>query len=314
MNRMEFMKELEQLLSDVATEECQEALLFYENYFEDAGKDQEVRILEELGSPERIAGIIKADLNCNESKVNRGEYTEGGYRDTAYQENKFEMVGGRHAEELPTDAPVEYQDVEYREISDSQKGAKVTLEKPKMQESFDPQGERAQDNPEMQGGYGNYQSGQGQYQQGMGQQNNYQQQYTDPSMYRTPKKRSAGMVILMVLAVIFIVIPIGIPLACAGFAIFIGLFSGVFGLLIGFGAAAFAMLLSGILLIVVGIVKMFAIPWFGVVCLGAGCIVFGLGILFAILTILICSKVMPALVRGFVAICKLPFQKRSVSA
>ena len=44
MNKEEFLKRLEQLLSD--------ALAFYRSYFEDAGIGNEASILEELESPE----------------------------------------------------------------------------------------------------------------------------------------------------------------------------------------------------------------------------------------------------------------------
>lgn len=62
MNRREFMKRLEELLSDVSYEERQEALSFYESYFEDAGVEKEPDIVAELESPEKVAITIKKDL------------------------------------------------------------------------------------------------------------------------------------------------------------------------------------------------------------------------------------------------------------
>ena len=38
MNRIEFMKQLEKLLGDISESERQEALDFYNNYFDDAGE------------------------------------------------------------------------------------------------------------------------------------------------------------------------------------------------------------------------------------------------------------------------------------
>ena len=37
MNRAQFMKQLEKLLSDISEEERKEALDYYESYFDDAG-------------------------------------------------------------------------------------------------------------------------------------------------------------------------------------------------------------------------------------------------------------------------------------
>ena len=48
MNKEEFLKRLEQLLSDISEEERADALAFYRSYFEDAGIGNEASILEEL--------------------------------------------------------------------------------------------------------------------------------------------------------------------------------------------------------------------------------------------------------------------------
>ena len=62
MRKDEFLRKLEMLLSDISQEEREEAMAFYRGYFEDAGIGNEARILEELGSPENVAEIIKRDL------------------------------------------------------------------------------------------------------------------------------------------------------------------------------------------------------------------------------------------------------------
>lgn len=62
MDRRTFMNELKFLLSDISDEEKQEALDFYENYFDEAGIENESKIIEELGEPSRIAAMIKAGL------------------------------------------------------------------------------------------------------------------------------------------------------------------------------------------------------------------------------------------------------------
>lgn len=67
MNKEEFLKRLEELLSDISEEERTDALAFYRSYFEDAGIGNEASILEELESPEKVAEAIKRDLGVNET-------------------------------------------------------------------------------------------------------------------------------------------------------------------------------------------------------------------------------------------------------
>lgn len=62
MNRKELLKQLEELLSDIPEAERRDAMNYYQNYFDDAGVEQEQTILEELGSPEKVAESIKRDL------------------------------------------------------------------------------------------------------------------------------------------------------------------------------------------------------------------------------------------------------------
>lgn len=86
MNRAQFMEQLKKLLSDISEEERQEALDYYESYFDDAGEDQEAEVIRELGSPGKVAAIIKEDLK--NSSQNYGEYTENGYQDARMDEER----------------------------------------------------------------------------------------------------------------------------------------------------------------------------------------------------------------------------------
>lgn len=62
MNKDEFLRKLEALLSGISQEERTEALAFYRSYFEDAGEANEAKILEELESPQKVADSIIKDL------------------------------------------------------------------------------------------------------------------------------------------------------------------------------------------------------------------------------------------------------------
>lgn len=52
MNRKQFMEQLERLLSDISEAERQEALEYYEGYFDDAGPENEGEVIRELGNRE----------------------------------------------------------------------------------------------------------------------------------------------------------------------------------------------------------------------------------------------------------------------
>lgn len=65
MNRVEFMKQLERLLGDIPENDRLDAIAYYNDYFDEAGTENEVQVIRELGSPGKVAAIIKADLNAN---------------------------------------------------------------------------------------------------------------------------------------------------------------------------------------------------------------------------------------------------------
>lgn len=76
MNRAEFMRRLTELLGDVAPTEREEAIQYYNDYFDDAGEENESGVIASLGTPEELARTIKAGLNDG---GNSGEFTESGF-------------------------------------------------------------------------------------------------------------------------------------------------------------------------------------------------------------------------------------------
>ncbi len=62
MNRTEFLSQLAAQLSDISPDEREEALSYYREYIEDAGLENEEAILNELGSPQKVAADIKKDI------------------------------------------------------------------------------------------------------------------------------------------------------------------------------------------------------------------------------------------------------------
>ena len=76
MSRWEFMRQLEMLLSDNTSSERAEALQYYNDYFNDAGRENEQQVIKALGSPAQVARIVKEGLN---DSPGMGEFTENGF-------------------------------------------------------------------------------------------------------------------------------------------------------------------------------------------------------------------------------------------
>ncbi len=266
MTKLEFMKELESLLLDIPLEEREEALKYYNGYFEDAGEDQEEGIIAELGSPKQVADIIKADLISNAAeRAQKGYYTENGYQDATNCNEQFVVADPKNM------------------------GAEQ-----KEQGTASGQGTPRYTNQNT------YRSaGQG-ANQGAGTYN------------QSKQTKNNDKVALIILLCIF-AIPVGIPLLSAAFGIAVGLIAALFGIIVGFGAAGIAMIFGGIALFISGLIQL-SVPLIGFAMIGSGLIVLGLGMLFTMISGVICTKVLPALCRGIVHLCRLPFKNRSVMA
>lgn len=95
MTQIEFMGRLEELLQDISVEEREAALLYYEDYFQDAGPEYAEQVIIELGSPEKVAATITANIYNSQGEGSEHIiYTENGYRDTSIQEEPYEVVKG----------------------------------------------------------------------------------------------------------------------------------------------------------------------------------------------------------------------------
>ena len=90
MNREQFMKQLSYLLQDISDEDRTDALDYYENYLDEAGFGYETDITNELGSPERIAAIIRTSLLSNPDET--GEFTDSGYENSRFKDPGYELA------------------------------------------------------------------------------------------------------------------------------------------------------------------------------------------------------------------------------
>ena len=131
MNREEFMKKLEELLQNIPAEEREEAVHYYQDYFDDAGPEHEAEVIQELESPEKVADLIKADIE--EFSEENGEYTENGYQDSRFDDRNMPAKRGyryqqqtRWSERNRTEgAEKNTASYQYQETVDMEKGAET---------------------------------------------------------------------------------------------------------------------------------------------------------------------------------------------
>lgn len=102
MNREEFLRRLEQCLKGLPSKDVEDALRYYEDYFEDANGLSDEEIIASLGKPEDVAKQIRMN-----SEVSY-EYTEEGIKDsdsdkndlTVKQKNQSTEKGKRSTSEI----------------------------------------------------------------------------------------------------------------------------------------------------------------------------------------------------------------------
>lgn len=96
MTREEYLKELKNNILALSTEEQNEALQYYSDYFEEANDDE--KVINELGSPEELSKtIIEKFANAlvdskSSSDKEKREETVNGYNDALYYEFKKSSV------------------------------------------------------------------------------------------------------------------------------------------------------------------------------------------------------------------------------
>ncbi len=227
MSRTEFMKQLESLLQNIPDAEREEALQYYNEYFNDAGPENEQNVIEALGNPMKVAENIKKDIFGN-----------------GYGENSCQKINAE------TKAMIIY----------------------------------PADSNEEDGGT---------------EQRSWQNdaaQTAQAQMVSSQKKEgmSTGMIVLIVILCI-LASPLILGAASAGIGVAAGLIAGWFGLIIGFGATAAALILVLIALVAVGIISMFTHPFVGMCLIGAGLICGGVGLLFLMLTVAMAGIATPSI-------------------
>lgn len=88
MNRQEFLRQLESLLMSIPQQERADAMAYYNDYFDEAGVENEQRVIQELGSPQRVAQSIIDDVRNTEYSQSQN-YEENDYAGT-YEQSTYQ--------------------------------------------------------------------------------------------------------------------------------------------------------------------------------------------------------------------------------
>lgn len=277
MTRAEFMRELERLLADIPESERIEALQYYNDYFDDAGVENEEEVIENLGSPASIAENIINDLNGTDASG--WQQTKANPRAVA-QYGEVDASGFQGASHQQWNAQGAYAGTQGTSY---QQGAYAG----------------AQGTNYQQGTYAGAQNG-AQFQGAQAQ-----------NTYTEPKQGLSGGMIALIVVLAVLTCPIWIGLVLGLFGLIIGLFAGIFGITVGFGGATLGLFVAALALIVVGIMCIPIAPLAGVALFGGALICAAVGILFLMLTVAMGGIVVPAICKGIAWICCKLFGKKA---
>ena len=284
MSYEEFMKELGGLLAGVPEEEKEEAPQYYSDYFADAGKENESQVLSELGSPQKVAALIKAGLR--NGGMDGGEFTEYGYTDERFAK-KDDLMRREPKKEKKSQNRYSYQGQEKSSYGGSTYG--------KSAGSSYSYGNGSQ---AYESGAGAYNNGNDTYGNAYGNGNQGNTSYRQKSGPWTNR----GLKILLVVLIVFCAVPVAFPavIAVAAVSIF-------FALVIG----AAAVVIAGIVIICAGLSKLIILPSAALLTTGIGLLIFVIGLVAAVAAVRLCMLVYPALFRFLVGICRKPFHRKA---
>ena len=119
MNRIEFMEMLSGLLMDIPEEDRIDALKYYNDYFDDAGSENEQKVIEELESPEKVAMKIKADREDTEDSKAAGNENSIGKDTDGNATGENAAYSGTKEQNDRENAYQYYQEDTYREEKDN---------------------------------------------------------------------------------------------------------------------------------------------------------------------------------------------------
>ena len=264
MNREQFIAQLARLLQDLPPAERQEAIRYYQEYFDDAGEENEDAVIQELGSPGKVAASIKANLQYGGSTF--------GANDTDMENT------GTESQTKDADGWQQNGQTMNRWNQSTQQGW----------QNADTQGQSGQQ--------GTWQNADTQGQSG--QQHTWQNSSTQSpyAMQARKPKRGVGGWALLIIILVF-ASPVLLGVGGGALSIFIGILATVFALWISFFAVAIGMIGGGIAVLIKGILHAISSPAAGLVSMGGGLICIALGILCAVFFLWFTFQLCPRVLR-----------------
>ena len=283
MNRAEFMSRLTALLQDVPPAEREEAITYYNEYFDDAGVGNEAGVIASLGSPEELARSIKAGLSDG---GNGGEFTESGFHGYEQRVKNQIMSTDQRQGDAQTDG------------TGSAYGAQAG--------GADSAYGRQTNAGNAYGGYGQQTAGVGNAYGGYGQQT--------AGQGRPQKKPMTGGQIALIILLAVLLSPVWIGVLGGLFGGGMGILAGMLGVFVAFLEVGVVLTVVGIALVVAGFVAMIGAPLGGLCLVGGGLIMVAVGLVFVWLMVLVVGKAIPWLFRGCVNLCRKLFHRGGAQA
>ncbi len=292
MNRAEFMSRLTALLQDVPPAEREEAITYYNEYFDDAGEGNEAGVIAALGSPEELARSIKAGLS---DSGNAGEFTESGFH--GYEQRNKNQI-------MSTVPEQEGAQGDAQNGSQANDGGSV----------YGAYGQQANGGGNAYGAYGQQANGGGNAYDAYGQQANgggsAYDAYGQRDAQGAPQKKSmtGGKIALIIVAAILLS-PVWIGVFGGLFGGGVGILAGLLGIFIAFLVVGVVLTVVGIALVIAGFVAVFGAPLGGLCLVGGGLVMAAVGLVFVWLMVLVVGTAIPALFRGCVNLCRRLFHR-----
>lgn len=273
MRKEEFLKELSYLLQDIPDADREEALKYYEEYFEDAPEGEEDEIIRKLGSPEKVAATIREGLRSDEESEAFGEYTDAGYMDERFEDHRMPETYSSGREEDRERHQGTYQEKHYGEYRGEKTGGE---QRDRTREQ-----DREWEQPTKDGA----------------------------SEQPREKKRGGCLKIFLIIALCICAVPILIPLALVAALAVLGAVLAVLAAAAAFLLGGGALFAAGIWAVGKGIGVLFVAPATGLMICGLSLVGIAAGILICCFIVWLLCKAVPPLANGLVRIVRRPFEK-----
>ena len=283
MNRAGFMSQLESYLADIPAAEREEALQYYNDYFEDAGAENEASVISSLGSPKEIADNIKAELKGEAipTSANAGDHAVTKY-------GQIVPAGEVKTEESAKTESTRSQTADGQ--SGSSGGAGGAGGQGGFGSFFGGAG--------GQGGFGGF--------GGAGGQGGFSGSFAGAGAAVKEMGRKLPLWAWIVLLIVLITVAPAIFGVLAGiFGTAVGIIAAWFSIIIAFGAAGFGLIVSGIVTSIVSIPCVTVEPIVMVLVLGVGMLLTSIGMLLMMLAVWMAGTATPKLIKWIGSFFKL---------